>query len=189
MERRKAKGALNLHASENMAKWIGTLTTTPMYERNVRAILKKTAAGFLIALAIFPSFPRAEAATVYEAVLSLQSDDPSLPSGVSNPKGNFGFILANLFWRSSDSGFNFGKIGKIKPQYLDGIGTFTQTESGTYLTDSVANVGFGTALPTARIHVIGKQDAEGLRIVSSNYSPLVVRNSDNSADFFRVTEA
>ncbi len=36
-------------------------------------------------------------------------------TGVTNPKGSIGSLLAELFWGTGDG----AKNGKIKPQYLD----------------------------------------------------------------------
>jgi hypothetical protein len=51
-----------------------------------------------------------------------------------------------------------------------------------------ANVGIGTATPTAKLQVNPVTGGEGVRIISSNFSPLVVRNSSNTSDFFRVDQ-
>ena len=53
------------------------------------------------------------AATVSQAVTSLQTVDPSLPTGVPYPKGIIGYILANIFGTSGSS------LGKIQSQYID----------------------------------------------------------------------
>ncbi len=50
------------------------------------------------------------------------------------------------------------------------------------------NVGIGTSAPSAALHIYPKTNTEGLRIVSNNYSPFVIRNSADSADLFRVAQ-
>jgi len=51
------------------------------------------------------------------------------------------------------------------------------------------NVGIGTTSPSAALHIYPRTDTEGVRIVSSNYSPLVIRNSSDTADLFRVNQS
>ncbi len=54
--------------------------------------------------------------------------------------------------------------------------------------DRDGSVGIGTASPAARLHVSPPSGSEGVRIISSDFSPFVVRNSFNNTDFFRVNE-
>lgn len=58
--------------------------------------LKKTLAGALLFIVAIP-LSSVQALTVLEAVNSLQATDPNLPTGVTNPKGSIGYILANIF--------------------------------------------------------------------------------------------
>lgn len=107
----------------------------------MRTNLRRAAAA-LISLSVIaqPSLQTAAALTVGEAVVSIQSSNPTLPSGVANPKGNIGFLIANLFWKASDAGYDASKFGKVKPEYVDGIGTWTQTLTGVFLTSGSSNV-------------------------------------------------
>jgi len=41
----------------------------------------------------------------------------------------------------------------------------------------------------AALHIYPRTDIEGVRIVSSNYSPLVIRNSSDETDLFRVNQS
>ena len=41
--------------------------------------------------------------TLTGAISSLQATDPALPSGVANPKGIIGYILATIFGNSGSS--------------------------------------------------------------------------------------
>jgi len=45
----------------------------------------------------------ASALTLTGAISSLQATDPALPSGVANPKGLIGYILATIFGNSGSS--------------------------------------------------------------------------------------
>lgn len=70
-------------------------------------------------------------ATVLESVSSLQTPSPLTPAGVANPKGNIGYILANIFGTGGTS------LGKIQGQYLDtsgisGISQWTSSGSSIY---------------------------------------------------------
>jgi hypothetical protein len=49
-------------------------------------------------------------------------------------------------------------------------------------------VGIGTLIPTAKLQINPGTSVEGLRIISSDYSPLVIRNTANGADLFRVDQ-
>jgi len=51
------------------------------------------------------------------------------------------------------------------------------------------NVGISTTSPMAALHIYPRTDTEGVRVVSSNYSPLVIRNSSDEADLFRVNQS
>jgi hypothetical protein len=74
-------------------------------------------------------------------------------------------IRLNSFWLSGDGG-----------------------NEGVYVT-SVGNVGVGVTNPGARLQVSTPAGSEGLRIVSaSDWSPLNIRNSANTADIFRVDQ-
>jgi hypothetical protein len=53
---------------------------------------------------------------------------------------------------------------------------------------NAGNVGIGITIPAARLQVNPSTNNEGIRIISSNYSPFIVRNSADTADFFRVKE-
>lgn len=99
--------------------------------------------------------PPASALDVPGVVTSLQATDSSLPSGVANPKGNIGWLLGNIFWKSSDAGYDSTKLGKIRPQYVDGAGVWTQNSNKTYLADPGSNVGIGTSAPGAKLDVVG----------------------------------
>ncbi len=110
----------------------------------MKAHQSKTLAAFLSLTIAFSVFvPSASAITVPEAITSIQSSNPTLPTGVVNPKGNIGFLLANMFWNSSDFGYDSTKFGKIKPTFFDGDGATAWTYAGgnTYMTDMNGRVG------------------------------------------------
>ncbi len=50
------------------------------------------------------------------------------------------------------------------------------------------NIGIGTTAPAAKLHVASTTLTEGVRIISSDYSPFIIRNSADSADLFRVSQ-
>lgn len=54
---------------------------------------------------------------------------------------------------------------------------------------SNGNVGIGTTSPAAKFQVNPASGVEGLRIISSNYSPFIIRNTANTADFLRVDQS
>jgi hypothetical protein len=94
-------------------------------------------------------FSHSYALSVQESVNSLQTSTSGLPS-VDNPKGHIGYILANIFYNASDG----SKNGLIRPEYIDGIGTWTLTGSNAYFTYS-GNVGIGTSTPTEKLDIVG----------------------------------
>ena len=63
-----------------------------------------------------------------------------------------------------------------------------EATSTIYVANS-GNVGIGTTSPSAALHIYPRTDTEGVRVVSSNYSPLVIRNSSDEADLFRVNQS
>lgn len=67
----------------------------------MKTTVRVSATLLAVALSLQTGFqPVLHALTVTEAVHSLQTADPtlpSLPSGAS-PKGNVGYVLSNIFW-------------------------------------------------------------------------------------------
>ncbi|MDD2680598.1 MAG: hypothetical protein PHE20_00670 [Patescibacteria group bacterium] len=49
-------------------------------------------------------------------------------------------------------------------------------------------LGVGESNPSANLHITSSTGTEGLRIISSNYSPFIIRNSANNADLFRIDQ-
>lgn len=67
------------------------------------------------------------------------------------------------------------------------------TYNGSALTEKMritgaGSVGIGSNSPAAKLHVASTTATEGVRIISSDYSPFIVRNSADNADLFRVTQ-
>ncbi len=87
------------------------------------------------------------------------------------------------------AGANFGyageqmTLGTISNHPLNFI---TNGGSKMFLSNN-GKLGIGTTSPAAALHIYPQTDTEGLRVVSSNYSPLVIVNS-SSVDLFRVDE-
>jgi len=118
----------------------------------------------------------ADSATLINYLNSLRTNDSSLPSA-PNQKGQFGYILAEIF--------NVG--GKIKSEYLDysGISAWTQSGTITYLTASTGSVGIGTSNPGGYTTAIrGSNDIAGSGALwvsgfSATTPGLMVRNDGN----------
>ncbi len=53
---------------------------------------------------------------------------------------------------------------------------------------NTGNIGIGTITPAAKLQVASTTATEGVRIISSDYSPFIVRNSADSADLLRVSQ-
>jgi hypothetical protein len=49
-------------------------------------------------------------------------------------------------------------------------------------------VGIGTTTPTSKLTIVPNTGVEGVRIISSNYSPLIIKNTANNKDIFRIKE-
>jgi len=49
-------------------------------------------------------------------------------------------------------------------------------------------MGIGNSNPSANLHINASTDTEGLRIITSNYSPFIIRNAADTADLFRIDQ-
>ena len=65
------------------------------------------------------------------------------------------------------------------------------TENGANIfNNNTGNVGIGVSNPTiARLQISALTNTEGLRLISSNYSPLVIRNTADTSDLLRLNQA
>lgn len=119
---------------------------------------KKLIISILLTAMILPTPPVMAALTLQQAVNSIQATDPVLPTGVANPKGSIGSLLAELFWGTGDG----VKNGKIKPQYIDysGISAWTQSGSNAYY-GGTGSVGIGTMSPGQPLHIEGAAITSG----------------------------
>jgi hypothetical protein len=112
--------------------------------------------------------------------------------------------LGTLDYYTNDGSSNAAGVGAaikmLSAQTMQGggVGTslafYTRTAIGSSAPEamrinSLGNVGIGTTNPGAKLQVTASTGVEGLRIISSNYSPFIIRNSADTADFFRVNES
>jgi len=74
--------------------------------------------------------------------------------------------------------------------YVDTAAQSLWVNSGNYLYASSTSwrVGIGTTSPASALHIYPRSDIEGLRIISSNYAPLVIRDTTDQNDLFRVNQ-
>lgn len=138
---------------------------------------KNLLASVSVASVLFGSFgATAQALTMTEAVNSIQAPPPATLPSVANPRGNIGYILANLFYGVSDG----AKNGLIKPEYVDIAGLNTWIVSGLNAYFGLAgNVGIGTASPGARLHVVTATGGTSAIFTDSANSSLYVRHPSN----------
>jgi len=89
------------------------------------------------------------------------------------------------------AGANFGYAGKqmVVGTINDSPINFIASGTSKMLMTSSGKVGIGTTAPATTLHIYPNASTEGLRIVSSDYSPLVVRNSTDLVDLFRVNQS
>lgn len=66
---------------------------------------------------------------------------------------------------------------------------FWRSNNNDIYNTNTGNVGIGTTTPSTTLHIYPQNNTEGLRIVSSNYSPLVIRDSTDWNDLFRVNQS
>lgn len=73
--------------------------------------------------------------------------------------------------------------------YVDTAAQSLWVNNGSYLYASSTSwrVGIGTTSPASALHIYPQNNIEGLRIISSNYSPLAIMSS-SSVDLFRVDQ-
>ena len=100
-----------------------------------------------------PSSPLWALTTPFQdAVNSLQSTDPALPTGVANPKGSIGYILSTIFGSGSTSPW------KIQSQYLDtsgisGASQWTTSGSSIYYGGVVQSTSGGFMFPDGTVQM------------------------------------
>ena len=73
---------------------------------------------------------------------------------------------------------------------FSGGGSSLWTENGVNIfNNNTGNIGIGITSPvTARLQISQTTNTEGLRIISSNYSPLVIRNTADTSDLLRLNQ-
>jgi len=156
----------------------------------------------LLAILSFPLYPATIAQAKTINVGALSTDTVSIPGQILNGKlsgtGNrclyvdsTGNVLVKGFdCGSATGGDNLGDHSatqnlKLNSFWLSGDGG----NEGLFIS-SVGRVGVNNNAPGAELQISAPASTEGLRIVSaSDYSPLNIRNSANSADIFRVDQA
>lgn len=74
--------------------------------------------------------------------------------------------------------------------YVDTAAQSLWINSGSFLYASSTSwrVGIGTTSPASALHLYPRTNIEGLRIISSNYAPLVIRDATDQNDLFRVNQ-
>ena len=107
----------------------------------------------------------------------------------NNWGGAAGIILGNL---GTTIGEGYSKISAIITSANSSDLAFQVSNNGT-VAEAIrirrdGNIGIGTTSPASALHIYPQTGIEGLRIVSSNFSPLVIRKTDNSDDLFRVNQ-
>lgn len=81
--------------------------------------------------------------------------------------------------RSLGNGISFSSVVGVAP------GTVT-----TWMTIAEAgNVGIGSTTPYAKLSLVANTNTEGIRVIASNYSPFIIRDTLDSNDLFRVNES
>ena len=66
--------------------------------------------------------------------------------------------------------------------------SWSRTNPNVYLSNITDKVGIGIAAPAAKLQINPETNVEGLHIISSNYSPFVVRNTANNDDLARIDQ-
>ncbi len=80
---------------------------------------------------------------------------------------------------------------ECRSSWSEVIGSSGWEKSGinVRLDSSGDRVGIGVEGPNAKLEIRPQNNLEGIRVVSSNYSPFVIRNSDDTLDLFRINQA
>jgi hypothetical protein len=84
--------------------------------------------------------------------------------------------------------FTFFIIQSARAAYLTGSQGLWELGVDSIYHDN-HNVGIGISSPAARLQINPTASNEGLRIIASDFSPFVIRNSADSEDLFRIDES
>jgi len=90
---------------------------------------------------------------------------------------------------SSGSFANVNLLLGNNSDVFDDFGNFSIYSKSLRNSYFAGNIGIGTTTPSSKLHIKSSTSTEGLRIISSDFSPLVVRNTADSNDLFRLTES
>ena len=91
-------------------------------------------------------------------------------------------------WVCATTGTSLSGGAANKIAFWTGTGTLSQN-TNLHWDNAASRLGIGTTSPAATLQINAPASEEGLRIVSaSNWSPLNIRNTVNTADIFRVDQ-
>ncbi len=88
-------------------------------------------------------------------------------------------------WNGSSCAAATLKLGSTSVSGATGV---VQAATNPQLFISGTTIGLGISNPTANLHLVSNTNTEGLRIISSNYSPFIIRNTANTEDLFRIDQ-
>lgn len=96
---------------------------------------------------------------------------------IANRRWIYASLVIGLLFLSSEARAAY--LGGNDSQWLNNV-------SSIYY--NLGNVGLGLSNPSSNLHIKASADIEGLRIITSNYSPFVIRNAADTADLFRIDQ-
>ncbi|MDA3803028.1 MAG: FISUMP domain-containing protein [Patescibacteria group bacterium] len=130
----------------------------------------------------------------YPGSMDVVFDQGNVGIGVTNPTSSLEVIghVRNGTESYTGNGYELVNVNYLDSALLDATSSLSLFWEGSIDGDIYSlnngNIGIGVLSPSAKLQINPETDIEGLRIISSNFSPLIIRNNADDSDLMRVNQ-